>query len=365
MSSPALARIHRWVALVLGAFIAVIGATGAALVFRDELTPLFTPAAIVSSEAAPPGAYERILASARKVDPGAHAIDISIPARQDRAVEAIIRRPASDRYLFIDPHDGAVRADSDREFLPFPALFQLHQRLLAGKRGEYLVGLLGIALAFLGLSGVVLWWPRKLANAFRVRWQADRLALNYDLHRCAGAAFAVVLVTNAAIGVAMAFDETSVAVVNRIAGSRPPAPLPPVSLNAPAAGRSLDEIVAAAERALPEGVVRRISLRGGSAPVQVRKRLASDNATHGMNRIYVDAASATVLQVRRLADQPAGNAMFEWLYPLHTGTLLGTPYRLLLVVAGCIPLVSLATGFIVWRTKAKRRSAARMDTPRR
>jgi len=46
--------------------------------------------------------------------------------------------------------------------------------------------------------------------------------------------------------------------------------------------------------------------------------------------------------------------MYEWLYPLHTGTLLGLPYRIALLIAGLAPLVSLVTGFILWRSKAKR-----------
>jgi uncharacterized iron-regulated membrane protein len=50
--------------------------------------------------------------------------------------------------------------------------------------------------------------------------------------------------------------------------------------------------------------------------------------------------------------------MFEWLYPLHTGKLVGTPYRMLLVLAGCVPLLSLVTGLIVWRSKAARSRAA-------
>ncbi len=90
----------------------------------------------------------------------------------------------------------------------------------------------------------------------------------------------------------------------------------------------------------------------------MRKRLAGDNVTNGTNRIYVDAASANVLRVNALKDLPPGNAMFEWLYPLHTGTLVGTPYRILLVLAGCVPLLSLVTGLVVWRSKAKKRVRA-------
>lgn len=364
MASPGLVRIHRWVALVLGAFIVLLGLTGAGLVFRDELTPVFTPAVKVAAGPVAPGAYERILRAARLAEPRAGSLDIVMSPRADRAAEVIVRRPASDRHLFVDPRDGRVVADSDREWLPFATLYQLHRRLLLGMPGEYAVGILGLALVFLAVSGIAMWWPRKAAYAFRVRWSGDRLAVSYDLHKAAGAAFAVVLVANAAIGFMMTFDEASVAFVNRVSGSNAPAPVPAASSNALGAGRPLDEIVAAGERALPEGFVRRVSIREGHAPVVVRKRLPGDNETNGMNRIYVDAGSAKVLQARLQRDMPPGNAMFEWLFPLHTGTLVGAPYRFLLVVAGCVPLLSLVTGFIVWRSRAKRRKPSTASVAR-
>jgi uncharacterized iron-regulated membrane protein len=358
MASPGLVRIHRWVAFSLGAFIVLMGLTGALLVFRAELTPVFTPAVKVSPAPAPAGAYERILAAARGAAPAAGSFDIAMPLRPDRAVEVIVKGRPWDRYLFIDPHDGTVVADGDREWLAFTWFYQFHRYLLLGDAGEPVVGVLGLALAFLGVSGIVMWWPRKAAYAFRVRWKGDRLAVSYDLHKAVGAAFALVLVVNAAIGVMMSFDEASVGLVNRVTGSQAPAPPPAASSDALRSGRPLDEVVAAAERAFPEGTVRRVTIREGGKPVVVRKRLATDNETNGMNRIYVDAASATVLQVRTQRDAAPGNAMFEWLFPLHTGTLVGTPYRLLLVLAGCVPLLSLVTGLIVWRSRAKRRKPA-------
>lgn len=362
MTSPGLVRVHRWVALSLGALVVLMGLTGALLVFREELTAVFTPAVKVSAQPVPPGEYQRILAAARRVEPNATSLDIVPSGRADRAAEVILHRPGAERHLFVDPHDATVVADSDREWLPFATFFELHRRFMLGAPGEYAVGIAGFALAFMAVSGLVLWWPRKLKYAFRVRWDGNRLAVSYDLHRCVGAAFALLLVVNAIIGISMVFDETSVALVNRVSGRQAPS-MPVASSNAFALARPLDEIVTAAERAFPAGVVSRIALRDGDAPVVVRKRLASDNDTHGMNRIYVDAGSARVLRVNALDHAPPGNAMFEWLYPLHTGTLLGTPYRILLVLAGCVPLFSLVTGLIVWRSKAPRRSGPAVKRP--
>lgn len=358
MTSPALARIHRYVALGLGPVVVAMGLTGAALVFREELTALFTPAVKLADAPVAPGQYARIVAAVAAIEPDARSMDIVPAGRPDRATQVVIHAAAREHYLFVDPHDGKVVADGERQWLPFATLYELHRRLMLGVPGEYAVGIAGFALAFMGVSGLVLWWPRKLKQAFRVRWDGNRLAVSYDLHRCAGAAFALLLVLNAVIGITMTFDEASIALVDRAAGRSPP-PLPLASSNAMLSHKPLDEVVAAADRALPGGRVARIMIRDGNAPVVVRKRMPADNDTHGSNRIYVDAASATVVGMSPLATQPPGNAMFEWTYPLHTGTLIGGPYRLVLVFAGCVPLLSLITGLIVWRSKAARRAPAK------
>jgi uncharacterized iron-regulated membrane protein len=359
MTSPRLVQVHRYIALALGAFIVVMGLTGASLVFRDELTAWLTPAVRIDSSTPASGQYERVLAAVRRAEPEAASIEIVPSLRADRAPEIIVLSVRGERHLFIDPHDGSVVADSDREWLPFATFFQLHKRFMAGEFGEYLVAVAGAALAFLAVTGLILWWPRRLKYAFRIRWSGNRLAVSFDLHRCVGAAFALFLLVNAVTGVTMNLEMASPALVNRVTLS-PDEPLPPAaSSSALVAMKRLDEIVAAAERAVPAGTVTRIAIGEGNAPVVVRKVLPKDNATHGMNRIYVDAASGVVLRASLLERLPPGNAMFEWLYPLHTGKLLGTPYKALLLFVGVAPLFSLVTGFIVWRLRAtpKRRAA--------
>src|SRR5205814_150677 len=89
-----------------------------------------------------------------------------------------------------------------------------------------------------------------------------------------------------------------------------------------------------------------------------------ENDTHGMNRIFVDGATGEVVAARALDFQPPGNRIYEWIYPLHTGTLVGWPYRLLLVLAGLAPLASLATGLILSRSRAEPGSGSRRRAAR-
>ena len=350
MTSPTLVRIHRWVALGLGIVVLVLTGTGAALVFRGELTAFFTPQVVIAPREIPADVHQRILAAARAVDSRARTVEIVPAERPDRAFEVVLKGDRPERHLFVDPHDARIVADSDRDAMPFVTLFTLHKESFLGGGGEYLAALGGFALMFLAASGIVLWWPRAWKYAFRLRLEGNRQAVSYDLHRAIGAVFAIFLLVNAATGVSMVFDEAVPRAVNAVAGQETPPALPRASAGAL---RPLDDVVALANRTFPEGRVARVVVREGQ-PVMVRKRLAGENETKGMNRIYVDGATGAVVAARALDRQPPGNRIYEWIFPLHTGTLIGWPYQAVLLLAGLAPLASLVTGFILWRSRAKR-----------
>lgn len=360
MTSAQLLRLHRWVGLGLGVVVAVLALAGASLVFRDELTVMLTPEVAIPPRGQPVR-LQGVLDAARRLAPGAQSLEIIPATRPDRATEVIIRVGRQDRQLFVDPHDGRVVADSERQWMPFATLFRLHKQLLAGEAGGYAAGAAGLALAFMAASGLILWWPRAWKRAFRLRLGGNRVAVSYDLHRCAGAVFALFLLVNAVTGLSMVFDEAAPRLVNALSRSAG-VTVPSIPAPAPGAARPLDEIVAAANRAFPAGSLSRIHVTE-RAPVVVRKRIAGQNETRGMNRIYVDPSTASVLKVSTLEGLPPGNAMYEWLYPLHTGRLIGLPYRALLALVGLVPVLSLVTGFILWRSRARTRTPASAAAP--
>ena len=349
MTRAGLARVHRYVAFGAGAFVALVALAGACLVFRDTLTAWITPAVAIAPRVAPPDAWERMLEASRAREPRAASFEIVRSARADRASEVIADTPDGPRHLFIDPNDGTVVADSETQWLPFATFFRIHKNLFAGDGGEYAVGAAGAALLFMAVSGLVLWWPRRWKQALRVRWDGNRLAVSYDLHKSAGALAALFLLTNAITGIVMVFEGVAPKVVNAIVGAELPAPIAPLASARPM--KPLDALVAAADRALPEGRVTRVVVRDG-APVIVRKRTDRDHHGNGVNRIYLDPVSGNVLRAATLERLTPGYAMYDWVYALHTGGLLGTPYKLVLMLAGLVPVLSLVTGLIVWRSKA-------------
>jgi uncharacterized iron-regulated membrane protein len=71
-----------------------------------------------------------------------------------------------------------------------------------------------------------------------------------------------------------------------------------------------------------------------------------------------------VLHVRERRSLPAGEAFLHWQFPLHNGEAFGLPGRLLVFVAGLMPLVLACTGALIWwqRRRGRHRIAARRGT---
>src|SRR6185312_4248082 len=80
--------------------------------------------------------------------------------------------------VFIDPVSGAVLG-TQKAGLPPALMFvhQLHGNFLIGREGRQFVGWLGVAMLALGVTGLVLWWPKRgqWKYAFLVRRTAKGL----------------------------------------------------------------------------------------------------------------------------------------------------------------------------------------------
>ena len=347
MNKKILLLTHKTIALSVGVFIAIVCLSGASLVFRNVLAPWFTPAMKIEPQASSPGEYQRVLAAATARVPKAASIEIRPPARRDLAVDVTLDTPDA-RRLYVNPHTGAVVADSATQWLPFNSLFRLHRYFLTGAWGEYLVAGIGTLLVVMALSGLILWWPRAWSQALRVRWSGNRMAVSFDFHKATGACFALFLLANALTGLVLIFSGVSTTLVNRVfsvADAVPPAIVRPAAASSV---KPLDELVAAANRSFPAGIVTQVVVRGGDFLVVVRKRTAAESNPLGTNRIYVDPWSGEVVGMIVLDTAPPGNKMYEWLYPFHIGELFGSLYKLVLVFAGIAPSVLLVTGLIVW-----------------
>jgi uncharacterized iron-regulated membrane protein len=238
-----------------------------------------------------------------------------------------------------------------------PTLFHLHRYLLAGAAGKTVIAVSGLALLFMSVVGLVLWWPKATVaawrKAFTVAHRGSWPRFNVSFHRAAGAVVAPVLAVLGFSGCLFNQPQWIRPVVGSVAAVSPQEKIQ---------GGAADNIGAAraaqtAAGLFPAARVSRVGLPAKPGmPYEIRLRQPGEvRQGDGNTRVTVDAATGRVLRVRDPLHAPAGDAFIDWQFPLHTGEAFGTVGRAVISIVGLSPAAFLVTGLAVWW----RRRAAR------
>jgi uncharacterized iron-regulated membrane protein len=323
-------RLHLAVALLAGAALALVAASGAALVFRPEMDE----AAFGGPVRVEPGAARAPLAALVDAGlaphPGLAPTTLMVPADSHRPARLRLERASGEAVeVLLDPFRARVLASRWLERAPSYALHTLHTELYLGARGRLVVAALGLLLIGQAATGLFLWWPftRRLSRGFTVRAGRPWRVVGYDLHKTIGIVSLVLNVPLAATGVLLALA----------AGGRPEAAAPPPVERRVA--MTLDEAVRRAEAAAPGGAI--VSLRFRPDAVEVRRR---DGGV-----VRVDRAGGAVTVLRDA--QRTGDRLWALVRPLHVGRFGGWAGRLLYALVGLTPAALALTGVGIWLTR--------------
>jgi uncharacterized iron-regulated membrane protein len=228
--------------------------------------------------------------------------------------------------------------------------------------GRIIVGISGILLILLSLTGVVIWWRgrRALKRGLTVRWKASPKRLNYDLHGAVGIYSMIGLIilgfTGAGLTFYGAFDRTA----HAIGRAGPPLEAPRSTVVAAASDISLDELVDAAVPEMPGGRLARVDFPfGEDGAFRVRFRMPGELHPIGLSMVFVDRYSGEVLLSANALDQPAARRLGYTYYPLHIGSFGGRFVQLLYVLAGLAPALLSVTGVVIWYNRRQKRNRRR------
>lgn len=365
-------QVHRWVGLVLALVLVATSVSGSLLVFRHEIDRALHPDLL---RVAPPeaGAAERLgldalVEAAERRFPAERVRILRWPRAADEPVELYLT--PSDRRVYVDPYRAAVLGSRGATDHLTGWLFELHSKLLGGETGERVVGVVGLLLIALGLTGLAAWWPgrRKVRLALTVaRGRSLRRTL-YDLHRAGGFYTSLFLLLAASTGAGLVFYQAAGALLNGFDPAFAERPPPPRSAPLPgAAPVPLEAAVATARAALPGAEVTFVTpAAGDAAPVTVRMRTPGKWHPNGRSYVYVDAYRGAVLRVDDAREATAGTRALQALYPLHIGSVGGVPLRAVYVLFGLAPALLAATGTALWwmRRRPGPRRRRPQDAPR-
>lgn len=346
MARSTLHSSHKTLGLGLGLLLMLQAASGAALVFREELLIAMNRQLLTAPPPTVLPAIERIQQSIDDRVGDAVVERIVFPRGQRTAAMAYLQGGglAGRRVVASDPATGVVLGEiTGRGLLPF-VLFRFHDELLLGVSGHALLLIEGGVLLYLVVAGVILARPAQQPT-LRVRWRGTRLQRRFDLHRTVGLSLALFIAFSAITGAIMQADF--------LAAGAPSAPAPRTHPSWSALTPHLARLAQDYPAQAIEDI--RFSADGSTAKILAYSRDAIRPLA--LDRVEVDLLTGEVLSVHRAADDAAGRNFLAWMYPLHTGKALGTTGAAIALVSAlgvlCMPML----GFLLWRAKSRKRPA--------
>ena len=373
--------VHMWIGLILGVLLAALGLSGSLLVYDEQVANLLDkrPEALTAGTPLPLSMIQ-VIARDAAAEQGAGGGQMQIILPQERRQPITVRmggispmgnaapmRPregaaqregrggreggareggrAQALQLFIDPVSGEVLG-SRKAALPGLLIFahQLHGNFLMSRdTGRPFVGWLGLAMCLLGVSGLVLWWPKRgqWQYAFKVRRTATGLRFHRELHAATGLWIFVVFMAVSFSGVVIAWPQTT-GLNPPGAGQRAVPQVEPVEGKHPGA----TEAVIAATAAIPD-----LKLRSITIPAQPDRAISVNYLSHGSINAtaLVDPYRGKVLAIRDNSDR-----FLAWMRPVHDGSL-GSIWGFLVFLSGLVPTLFVVTGVVMWWKKRQRR----------
>lgn len=408
--------LHLAAGLIGGIAIGIMCFTGAALAFEKQLVAWSERDA--RRVEAPANTARLPLAELtqriRTAHPDAKPTAIVVSADPRDAVTFQLGR---DSALYANPYTGDVRTPvSTRVHDVLHALEEWHRWLaLSGDHrplGKTINGACNLAFCFLALSGLYLWWPRRLSwrsiRAVAVfNWRLTGKARDFNWHNSLGlwAAPVLIVLTLTALPISYRWAANG---IYRLTGEEPPAQAGPGG--APAApafdiqrptpdARPLDPdaLLAIARTQVPDWSTLTLRLGNGPQrgaapasagnPAATERRPAREAGGERRERRGPQAATiivrtpdawprtatttlslhpftGEVLRRESFADLSAARQIRSWTRFLHTGEALGWPGQLVAGLASLVGCVLVYTGFALsWRRFFPRRRAAPQPAP--
>ena len=359
--------IHLYAGLIAAPILLVLGLTGSFLVFEYPIDHLLHAQLAYVRPAEIRMPLDALLSSVQSAYPTAKfttfALSPSSPA-PDLAYVVQIQIPqhAEPSSVFVNQYTGQVLGKIDG--MSFAStVHEFHTDMLLGDRGAFVMMLIAALLIVLSLSGIVLWWPRKILS---VRWSASGRRIVFDLHNAIGFYSFLFLFLFGVTGVVVHWQSTWLPMTNRalhLPDTEPDLKISPPSANARTI--SLEAAAAAARLMLSEPRVTQINMPGTRGVYRVWLKYPEDGTPLGRSFVLINAYSGEVLYTRSARTVHVPTRFFrEWNREIHTGDILGWPTRILACVMSLMLPVLTITGPLFWWRKHRVRPVAKL-VPRR
>ena len=367
MLKKILFQLHWLFGITAGLVLALMGVTGAAYSFQDELMRALNPDVLKvevrdSGTLSPAELVPKLEAASQQ-----RVVGLWLEVEGDRAARVFFAPPPGERRgpsRYFDGYSGELLAEPRGQGF-FDLMLKLHRFLAMGEYGKQITAASTLILVFFCLSGLYLRWPRQ-AGSWRawltLDWARKGRSFNWDLHAVAGTWCLALYLLAALTGLYWSYDwyrEGATALLStepggqQRGGKRGPPPageLPIVNYHAVWEGLQRE-----AGSQLSSYNLRLPPVAGQPVTVFYLR----DDAPHerAFNQLALDPLSGDAGKHTRYEQQSFGDQLLTSVYALHVGSYFGLTGRILMMLASlAMPLFAI-TGWLLYLDRRRKKRA--------
>ena len=353
-------RVHRCLGVSVGLLLVLLGLSGSIITYQQELDALLHPGLLTTSSVGARVPLQRAEAAARAVMPdGATLQWARLPHEPHGVISWFYQDRAGNPWeLTTAPSTAQVLGQRRSDTHALAWVYAFHATLLAGIKGNVVLGIAAFATLWLVGIGLWMWWPRRgrWRQALTIKRGVGSARLNFDLHRVIGAYSAPLLIVSAFTGIYMALPPVMTAAMSWVAPVTEPVP---VKATGGPVHVTLDEAVALAQRVFPGTHPKVLVLpEAGQGAYEINLYRTEDRQWRktGEWTAFIDASTGQALRLDGPVGGTAGDRFIAWMFPLHNGEAFGEVTRAAVCLLGLLPLALAVTGALIWWRRRKHRT---------
>lgn len=356
-------RLHRWTGLTVGLVIVLMAVTGASILFRPQLEPIFKENLLTVRACVGHASLDMLTTNAVTAHPSSQLSFVRVVVGKDTAprIPATSIRFTDKTTVYLDPCTGAVLGQ-ERLYDNFFGIVESLHRFRYLQTGSLISGTCAMVFGIvLILGGLFMWWPatrKDWGSAVKFNSRLAGPARTLRRHKTIGFYASFIVLISVLTGLPQAFDWYKNGIY-AVTGSPLPAQ-PPKSIVPTVAQRLTTEAIWQRTQLLVPQLLE-AQLRYPSKPSDsVEVAIVESTAPHPNARsyLYLDAYTGKTLRFTPYFANTLGRRVYMWTISMHTGLVGGVFGKLFLLIGALSVPVLAYTGISSYFRKKLRSPVA-------
>lgn len=356
--------LHLWLGLGSGLIVFIAALTGSILVFEKEIDKAIHPeyynVTTIGTTKKTIDYCTDILQKQYSIKKITRIYTYSDPSRTIQILGKDADKKA--QFFSIDPYTGKILATTPQESRFFVVVLSIHRQLLLGESGEIIMGTSCLIFTFMLISGLILWWPKKIKNIkqrLTVKWSASFKRVNWDFHSTFGFYSFLILLIISLSGLSFAFSwfQNGVYFLTEGTTKKPSAKVENPTKIDPKLNNTAfyQNIYNKADSIFPyEGNIQIRMPADTINSILVLKEYSEIMIPNQSSAAYFDKYTIEEIEARPYSKFTTGDKIRRLNYPIHTGSIYGLPTKIIAFLVALFAATLPITGLIIWLGRKKK-----------